>query len=43
MILQALLGIEFPIIQAPMPGVQASALAVERLTLESRRYPSPRQ
>ena len=28
MILQALLGIEFPIIQAPMPGVQASALAV---------------
>jgi len=28
MILQALLGIEFPIIQAPMPGVQAGALAV---------------
>ena len=28
MILQALLGIEFPIIQAPMPGVQGSALAV---------------
>jgi NAD(P)H-dependent flavin oxidoreductase YrpB (nitropropane dioxygenase family) len=28
MILQALLGIELPIIQAPMQGVQASAPAV---------------
>ena len=28
MILQALLGIKFPIIQTPMPGVQAGALAV---------------
>lgn len=46
MILQKLLGIELPIIQAPMAGVQGSALAVAvsnaggLCSLEGARYPS---
>jgi len=40
--LQTLLGIEFPIIQAPKPGVQGHALAASNATpVSRRRLPKP--